>query len=56
MRIEETHIAKGLEKPPQMDPYYGTTYPDKNIENIEAILDYHNILGAVRGRLFSTTL
>ncbi|AET02761.1 hypothetical protein MTR_8g051830 [Medicago truncatula] len=55
-RFEEVRIPTGLEKPPQMDPYDGTTCPDKNIKNIKSILNYRNIRGTVKCRLFATTL
>ena len=35
-RICEAPIPSGLKKPPQMDSYDETTYPDEHIENIEA--------------------
>ena len=46
-RIREAPIPRGLEKPPQMDSYDGTTDPDEHIENIEAVLTYRSVQGAV---------
>jgi hypothetical protein len=39
-----------------MDSYNGTTYPDEHIENIEAVLTYRSVQGAVKCKLFVTTL
>jgi len=39
-----------------MDSYDGTTDPDKHIENIEAVLTYRSMQGAVKCKLFVTTL
>jgi len=38
----------GLEKPPQMDSYDGTTNPNEHMENIEAVLTYREVRGAVK--------
>ena len=40
----------------QMDSYDGTTDSDEHIENIEAILTYRSLWGAVKCKLFVTTL
>jgi len=47
-RIREAPIPRRLEKPPQMDSYDGTTDPDEHIENIEAVLTYRSVQGAVK--------
>jgi len=39
-----------------MDSYDGTTDPDEHIENIEAVLTYRSVQGAVKCKLFFTTL
>jgi hypothetical protein len=39
-----------------MDSYDGTTDPDEHIENIEAVLTYRLVRGAVKCKLFVTTL
>jgi hypothetical protein len=39
-----------------MDSYDGTTDPDEHIENIEAVLTYRSVQGAVKCKLFVTTL
>jgi hypothetical protein len=46
--IREGPIPRGLEKPPQMDSYDRTTDPDEHIENIEAVLTYRSVQGAVK--------
>jgi hypothetical protein len=46
-------LPVGLEKPPAMDTYDGTTDPDDHIENIEVVLNYR---GSIKCKLFSTTL
>jgi len=47
-RIREAPIPRRLEKPPQMDPYDGTTDLDEHIEIIEAVLTYRSVQGAVK--------
>jgi hypothetical protein len=39
-----------------MDSYDGTTDPDEHIENIKAVLTYRSVQGAVKCKLFVTTL
>jgi len=39
-----------------MDSYDGTTDSDEHIENIEAVLTYRSVQGAVKCKLFVTTL
>ncbi|MCI53462.1 hypothetical protein A2U01_0074709, partial [Trifolium medium] len=39
-RIMEVPLPVGMEKPPAMGTYDGSTDPDDHIENIEAVLDY----------------
>jgi len=39
-----------------MDLYGGTTDPDEHLENIEAVLTYRSVQGAVKCKLFVTTL
>jgi len=55
-RIREPPIPHGLEKPPQMDSYDRTSDLDKHIENIEFVLTYRAVRGAVKCKLFVTTL
>jgi hypothetical protein len=50
-------IPTGLEKPLQViNPYDKTTDSDEQVKNIEAILNYHNVIGAVKCKMFATTL
>jgi len=55
-RIRETPNPRGLEKPPQMDSYDGTSDPDEHIKNIEVVLTYLSVRGAVKCKLFVITL
>jgi hypothetical protein len=49
-------LPPGLEKPPVMDIYDGSTDPNDHIENIEVVLDWRRVRGAIKCKLFSTTL
>ncbi|CAJ2645722.1 unnamed protein product [Trifolium pratense] len=55
-RIRELPLPVGLEKPPAMDTYDGSTDPDEHIENLEALLEYRNVRGSIKCKLFPTTL
>jgi len=55
-RIRETSIPRRFEKLPHMDSYDGTSDPDENIKNIEVVLTYRAVRGAVKCKLFVTTL
>ena len=55
-RIREAPIPSGLEKPPQMDSYDGTTDLEEHIENIKVVITYRSVQGAVKCKLFVTTL
>ncbi|MCH87577.1 hypothetical protein A2U01_0008450 [Trifolium medium] len=50
------HIPSGFEKPPPLGTYDGQTDPDDHFDNINAILDFRRVSGAIRCRLFPTTL
>jgi len=39
-----------------MDSYDGTTDPDEHIEIIEVVLTYRSVQGAIKCKLFVTTL
>jgi hypothetical protein len=41
-------LPPGLEKPPVMDIYDGSTDHDDHIENIEAMLDWRRVRGAIK--------
>ncbi|MCI50474.1 hypothetical protein A2U01_0071718, partial [Trifolium medium] len=43
-----------LEKPPAMDIYDGSTNPVDHIENMEAVLEYRNMRGSIKCKLFPT--
>jgi hypothetical protein len=49
-------LAVGLEKPPAMDTYDGTTDPDDHIENIKVVFDYRGVRGSIKCKLYSTKL
>jgi len=55
-RIRENPIPRGLEKPPQMDSYDEISDADEHIENIEVVLTYRSVRGALKCKLFVTTL
>ncbi|PNX88580.1 hypothetical protein L195_g044686, partial [Trifolium pratense] len=39
-----------------MDTYDGSTDPDEHIENLEALIEYRNVQGSIKCKLFPTTL
>jgi hypothetical protein len=49
-------LPVGFEKPPPLGTFDGTSDPNEHIENIDAMLTYCNVSGAIRCRLFPTTL
>ncbi|XP_045797530.1 uncharacterized protein LOC123891659 [Trifolium pratense] len=54
--ILRKRVPKGFERPPTLPAYDGLTDPDDHIANVNANLDFRNISGAIRCRLFPTTL
>ena len=54
--IQRAPLPRGLEKPPSLTPYDGTIDPDDHLENVEAALDYRNVGGSIRCRVFPTML
>ncbi|MCI35800.1 hypothetical protein A2U01_0057021, partial [Trifolium medium] len=54
--IMRAPIPSGFEKPPPLGTYDGQTDPDEHVDNINAILDFRRVSGAIRCRLFPTTL
>ncbi|XP_058746150.1 uncharacterized protein LOC131618997 [Vicia villosa] len=40
-QIRRVRLPRGMEKPPALDHYDGTTDPDDHIRSIEAVMDYH---------------
>ncbi|KAK2455577.1 hypothetical protein QL285_003015 [Trifolium repens] len=55
-RVMRVPLPLGLEKLPAMDTYDGSTDPDDHLENIEAVLEWRRVRGAVKCKIFSTTL
>ncbi|PNX85795.1 hypothetical protein L195_g041869, partial [Trifolium pratense] len=49
-------IPKGFERPPTLSAYDGLTDPDDQIASINATMDFLTVSGAIRCRLFPTTL
>ncbi|MCI52178.1 hypothetical protein A2U01_0073422, partial [Trifolium medium] len=49
-------IPLGFEKHPPLGTYDGHTDPDDHVDNINALLDFRRVGGAIRCRLFPTTL
>ncbi|MCI56539.1 hypothetical protein A2U01_0077790, partial [Trifolium medium] len=41
------HIPTGFERPPPLGAYDGQTNPDEHIDNINAILDFRRVSGAI---------
>ncbi|MCI74149.1 hypothetical protein A2U01_0095413, partial [Trifolium medium] len=42
-RIQGVLLPMGLEKPPPMEVYDGSSDPDKHLKNVEVVLNYHGI-------------
>ncbi|GAU39181.1 hypothetical protein TSUD_372810 [Trifolium subterraneum] len=55
-RIMDIPLPRGLEKPPSLDKYDGTTDPDEHIQSIETALDYRNLRGAIKCKLIPLSL
>ncbi|MCI56163.1 hypothetical protein A2U01_0077414 [Trifolium medium] len=49
-------IPSGFEKPPPLGTYDGQADPDDHADNINTILNFRRVSGAIRCRLFPTTL
>ncbi|PNX58956.1 hypothetical protein L195_g059446, partial [Trifolium pratense] len=49
-------IPKGFERPPALPAYDGFTDLDDNIASINATLDFLRVSGAIKCRIFPTTL
>ncbi|GAU48076.1 hypothetical protein TSUD_81360 [Trifolium subterraneum] len=55
-RIMDIPLPRGLEKPPTLDKYDGTTDPDEHIQSVETALDYRNLRGSIKCKLFPLSL
>ncbi|GAU28822.1 hypothetical protein TSUD_21590 [Trifolium subterraneum] len=55
-RIMDIPLPRGLEKPPILDKYDGTTDPDEQIQSVETALDYRNLRGSIKCKLFPLSL
>jgi hypothetical protein len=49
-------IPMALEKPPKLETYDGIADPDEHFEHIDTVLDYHQVCGPVKCKLFLLTL
>ncbi|MCI80458.1 hypothetical protein A2U01_0101729, partial [Trifolium medium] len=54
--IMRAPIPAGFGRPPPLGTYDGQTDPDEHIDNINVIIDLRMVNGAIRCRLFPTTL
>ncbi|GAU11232.1 hypothetical protein TSUD_342220 [Trifolium subterraneum] len=55
-RIMGIPLPRGLEKPPTLDKYDGTTDPDEHVQSVETALDYRNLRGSIKCKLFPLSL
>ncbi|GAU45897.1 hypothetical protein TSUD_24990 [Trifolium subterraneum] len=55
-RIMDIPLSRGLEKPPTLDKYDGTTDPDEHVQSVETALDYRNLWGSIKCKLFPLSL
>ncbi|GAU34804.1 hypothetical protein TSUD_394300, partial [Trifolium subterraneum] len=55
-RIMDISLPRGLEKPPTLDKYDGTTDPDEHVQSVETALDYRNLRGSIKCKLFPLSL
>lgn len=56
LEIMASRLLEAPEKPPHLGTYDDTTDPDGHIENTDALLDYRDVRGAIKCRLFPTNL
>ncbi|PNX57518.1 hypothetical protein L195_g058735, partial [Trifolium pratense] len=54
--ILQAPVPKGFERPPALPAYDGLTDPDEHIASINATLNFLRVSGAIRCRIFPTTL
>ncbi|GAU48781.1 hypothetical protein TSUD_406240 [Trifolium subterraneum] len=55
-RIMDIPLPRGLEKPPSLDKYDGTTDHDEHIQSVETTLGYRNMQGEIKCKLLSLSL
>ncbi|GAU48692.1 hypothetical protein TSUD_186850 [Trifolium subterraneum] len=55
-RIMDIPLPRGLEKPPSLDKYDGTTDPGEHIQSVETALDYRSLRGSIKCKLFPLSL
>ncbi|GAU10601.1 hypothetical protein TSUD_419640, partial [Trifolium subterraneum] len=55
-RIMDIPLPRGLEKPPMLDKYDGTTDLDEHVQSVETALDYRNLRGSIKCKLFPLSL
>ncbi|GAU40562.1 hypothetical protein TSUD_35790 [Trifolium subterraneum] len=55
-RIMDIPLPRELEKPPTLDKYDGTTDPDEHVLIVETALDYRNLRGSIKCKLFPLSL
>ncbi|GAU45174.1 hypothetical protein TSUD_178670 [Trifolium subterraneum] len=55
-RIMDIPLPRVLEKPPTLDKYDGTTDPDEHVQSVETVLDYRNLRGSIKCKLFPLSL
>ncbi|CAJ2673122.1 unnamed protein product [Trifolium pratense] len=54
--ILQAPVPKGFERPPALPAYDGLTDPDEHIASVNATLNFLRVSGAIRCRIFPTTL
>ncbi|GAU49235.1 hypothetical protein TSUD_183260 [Trifolium subterraneum] len=55
-RIMDIPLPRGLEKSPTLDKYDGTTDPNEHVQSVETALDYRNLRGSIKCKLFPLSL
>ncbi|GAU30613.1 hypothetical protein TSUD_62330 [Trifolium subterraneum] len=55
-RIMDIPLPRGLEKPPTLDKYDGITDLDEHVQSVETALDYRNLRGSIKCKLFPLSL
>ncbi|GAU47643.1 hypothetical protein TSUD_238620 [Trifolium subterraneum] len=55
-RIMDIPLPRGLEKTPTLNKYDVTTDPDEHVQSVETALDYRNLRGSIKCKLFPLSL